>query len=197
MPTIRNIVPPNYPIAPREYSQQAQDQYTNILRLFSNTVTNAINAPKIYGSFYDTTTQTNPVANVARAVTLNSIASLYGTKLGNPTSRVYVSDTGVYNVQFSVQADKTGGGADPLYIWLRVNGADISYSASKVVVNGPNDENIPAWNFLIVMEANDYFELMWSSSDTTMHLEAIPAAAPVPAIPSVILTVAWVSNIAL
>ena len=108
-----------------------------------------------------------------------------------------MAETAIYNIQFSAQLDKTGGGADAVYIWLRVNGADVANSASKVVVNGNNDEKIAAWNFVIQLQSNDYIELAWSSTDATMHIEAIAAStvAPVhPFIPSVILTVTWVSN---
>lgn len=192
---VRNIAAPNYPVATKEYSPQAQDQYTNVLRLFCNSVANAINAPRVMASLYDTTTQTNPVANTAMPITMNTVAALYGVKIGSPSSKVYVSEDGVYNIQFSIQADKTGGGAQPFYIWLRINGIDVPYSASKVVISGPNSEMIPAWNFVQVLKGNDYFELMWSSPDTAMFLPTVAASPPVPAIPSVILTVTWVSNI--
>jgi hypothetical protein len=43
------------------------------------------------------------------------------------------------------------------------------------------------------MQAGQYFELMWSVDDTNVQLKAVAAAAPVPAIPSAILTVTFVS----
>lgn len=46
-----------------------------------------------------------------------------------------------------------------------------------------------AWNFVLSLKAGDYFELMWSVSDTSVQIVAQAASAPVPAIPSVILTV--------
>lgn len=196
MATIRNISPPNYPIAARDYSQQWQDQFTNVLRLFCNSVANAVNAPKIFGSFYDTTTQTNPVANVPRPITLDSVAAAFGTKLGNPTSRVYVTDTGVYNIQFSAQVDKSSGSsAQSIYIWLRINGTDVPYSASEISIKDASSETVAAWNFVTIMQANDYFELVWLSPDTDMQLKAPAATASVPGIPSAIVTVTWVSNI--
>lgn len=191
---VKPVVAPNLPIAPSEYLKQHQDQFANALRLFFASITNAINSPKPYGSFYDTTTQTNPVANVARAMKLSTTVDAWGVTLSNDRTRIYVGTTGVYNVQFSVQADKAGGSADALYIWLRKNGQDVPFSASKVIVNGPNDEKIPAWNFVIPLATNDYIELMWSSPDTNMILAATTASTPVPAIPSVIITVTWASN---
>lgn len=192
---VRSVVPPNFPVASKEYSAAWQDQFINMLRLYLNNSANAINAPKVFGSYYDTTTQTNALGT--NLMTYNTTVVNYNTKIGSPTSRVFVSETGIYNIQFSAQLDKTGGGADPVYIWLRLNGVDVPNSASKVVVSGPNDEKIAAWNFVVQLQANDYIELAWSSSDATMHIEAIAAStvAPVhPLVPSIILTVTWVSN---
>lgn len=195
MATTRNISAPNLPAAPSQYDQKYQEQLNNTLRLFFNTVTNSANAPKPYAVFYDTTTQTNPVANVARPITFDTTTAAYAVRLGGPTSRIYLAETGIYNLQFSLQADKTGGGADDLYVWLRLNGVDAPFSAGKVVISGPNAEAIPAWNYVVKLQANDYVEFVWSSPATTMVLYAAPAAAPVPAIPSVIATVTWVSNL--
>jgi hypothetical protein len=192
---VRNLAAPNFAVASKEYDSAWQDQFINVLRLHLNNSANAINAPKVFGSYYDTTTQTNLLGT--NLITYSTTIIGYNTKIGSPTSRVFVSETGIYNIQFSAQLDKTGGGADAIYIWLRVNGADVANSASKVVVNGNNDEKIAAWNFVIQLQSNDYIELAWSSTDATMHIEAIAAStvAPVhPFIPSVILTVTWVSN---
>ena len=195
MSSVRNVTPSNYPVAPGKYVQQYFDQFTNVLRLNLNNITNAINAPKVFGSYYDTTLQTNPVASAENLFTLNSTVVSYGTKVGSPTSRVYVGETGVYNIQFSAQLDKSGGGASAVYIWLKINGEPVPNSAGKVVINGPNSEIIPAWNFVVILKANDYFELVWSSSDTAVVILAEPAVPPVPQIPSIILTVTWVSGI--
>jgi hypothetical protein len=197
------IASPNLPTAPNDYQQRYQDQLNNILRLFHNTVATSVNSAFPFGSYYSTATQTNPVASTMNLMTVNSTVYSNQLLLGGATdaatppsySRVYVNATGVYNIQFSAQADKTGGGADSMFIWLRVNGQDVGYSASKVVISGPNAETIPAWNFVIVLKKGDYIELAWSSADTNMVLAAVAASAPVPAIPSVILTVCWVSNL--
>jgi hypothetical protein len=44
------------------------------------------------------------------------------------------------------------------------------------------------------MEAGDYFELAWQSSDTAVVILAEAAASNYSAIPSIIMTVTWVSN---
>ena len=194
---IRNLAAPNLPVAPVEYQQRYQDQFANVLRLFFNLVANSFNAPKPHGSFYDTTTQTNPVAS---AVNLMKVTSTYDAaetafSVSRDTNRIYVAETAVYNVQFSAQLDKTGGGASAVYIWLRVNGVSLDNSASKVVIDGPNSEMIPAWNWVVTLNAGDYIEIAWSSPDTNVVLAANAASGSIPAIPSVIVTVVWVSNV--
>jgi hypothetical protein len=44
------------------------------------------------------------------------------------------------------------------------------------------------------MEAGDYFELAWQSNDTDLIILAQSPASNYPAIPSIIMTVTWVSN---
>ncbi len=194
---IRNIAAPNLPVAPVEYERQYQDQFSNVLRLFFNLVANAINAPKPHGSFYDTTTQTNPVANTVNLMRVNSTYDAAETvfSISKDTNRVYVSETGVYNIAFSAQLDKTGGGATDVFIWLRTNGNNLAHSATKIVIDGPNNEIVAAWNWVITMQAGDYFEIAWQSPDTNTVLLAAPASGNIPEIPSVIITVAWVSNV--
>lgn len=142
-----------------------------------------------YGSFYDTTTQTPAAINTAYAITFNTTDLSYGVYIGSPTSRVYVVGDGVYDFQFSAQLDNTSGGSHLIYIWYRINGVDAAYSASQVRLKGTDGELVAAWNFIIKLKAGDYFELMYSATDTSVQILAQAAAAPVPAIPSVILTV--------
>ena len=142
-----------------------------------------------YGSFYDTTTQTAALANTAYAMTFNTTDLSAGVYIGSPTSRVYVDRPGVYNIQFSAQLDNTSGGDHLVWIWLRVNGTDVANTASEVRLKGNDAELVAAWNFLYNFKADDYFQLMWAVGDTGVRIKAVAATAPVPAIPSVILTV--------
>lgn len=193
-----NVVPPNLPVAPAAYEQRYQDQFLNVLRLFFNRITSKINAPVPHGSFYDTTTQTNPVANAVNLMKLNSVydagdGTQYAVK--KDTTRVYITQAGVYNIAFSAQLDKTGGGASDVFIWIRVNGQNVSYSATKMVIDGPNNEVVAAWNWVLTLGEGDYIELAWQSPDTAVVLLAAPASGNIPEIPSVILTVTYVSAV--
>lgn len=142
-----------------------------------------------YGSFYDTTDQTAAAINTAYAMTFNSTDLSVGVTLGSPTSRVYVDRPNVYNIQFSAQVINTAGGAHDMWIWLRKNGSDVANTSTAMRIEGNNTQDVAAWNFLLQMNAGDYFELMWEVSDTSLSLQADPASAVHPAIPSIILTV--------
>lgn len=148
-----------------------------------------------YGSFYDTTTQTAAAINTAYAMTFNSTAESNGVSRSSPTSRILVDNLGVYNIQFSAQLHKTAGAVGNTYIWLRINGSDVTQSAGKTAVQGSTAELIASWNYVTTLSAGQYFELMWSTDDTRCQILAQAASSPVPAIPSVILTVTQVNNI--
>lgn len=145
-----------------------------------------------YGAFYDTTTQTAAAINTAYPITYNNTSLIDGVTLGSPTSRVYVHEAGIYNFQFSAQLVKTTGSAGNIYIWARVNGSDVAESATKVTLSGSNAAAVAAWNFMFQMGASDYFELVWSTDDTNCKILANTTVAPVPGIPSIILTVSQV-----
>ena len=145
------------------------------------------------GAFYDTTTQSAAAINTAYAITLDNTSLTQGVSIGTPTSRVYVDRTGSYNIQFSLQLVSTNAASKDVYIWADVNGTSVPESATKLTMSGSSNAYVAAWNFVIRMSAGDYFRLMWSTSNTNVQIAAVAASAPVPAIPSVILTVA--SNI--
>jgi hypothetical protein len=143
-----------------------------------------------YGSFYSTATQTATVINTAKEVTLNTTDLSSGVFLsGSPQSRINVDTDGIYNLQLSVQLDKTAGGTAEFYIWFRKNGVDVTDSASQIRIQGNNAEIFSALNYFFSLKAGDYIEIMFSVSDLSVELLAVPATAPHPGIPSIIVTV--------
>lgn len=142
-----------------------------------------------YGVFSDSTTQTAAAINTAYAVTFDTTELSNGVYIGSPTSRVYVDRPGVYDFQFSAQLDQSSSAAHDVYIWADINGTTQARTATKITLVGNNAAVAAAWNFVFNMNAGDYFRLMWSTSNTACQITAAAAAAPAPAIPSVILTV--------
>ncbi len=143
-----------------------------------------------YGSFYDTTTQTATTINTAKAITFNTTDLSNGVYVGTPTSRIYVDNEGIYNYDMSFQLDKTSGGTEDFYIWFRLNGVDVANSASYIQIQGNNAEIFSSLNYFFDLKSGDYVEIMFSVSDLSVEVAAFAAAPPVPAIPSIILTVA-------
>ena len=141
-----------------------------------------------YGSFYDTTTQAATVINTATAVTFNNTDLSNGVFLST-TSRVMVDTAGIYNFDTSFQLDKTSGGLAEFYFWFRLNGTDVPNSASQIRIQGNNAEIFSSLNYFFNLAAGDYIELMFSVTSLSVELLAVPATAPVPGIPSIILTV--------
>ena len=145
-----------------------------------------------YGSFYDTTTQTNPVANIARSMSFNSTDITNGVSISGSTSpfNTYIKteNAGIYNIQFSAQVEKTDSGTDVIDIWLRKNGINLTDSATKLTLSGNGTKVVAAWNWFVSSATGDYYQIIWSSADTGMRLYAEPLSGIHPGIPSVILT---------
>ena len=141
-----------------------------------------------YGSFYDTTTQVATVINTATAITFNTTDLSQGVFLST-TSRVMVDTEGIYDFQISIQLDKTSGGTAEFYVWFRLNGVDVTDSASQIRLQGNNAEIFSSLNYFFDLKSGDYVEIMFSVTDVSVQVAATAAAAPHPGIPSIILTV--------
>lgn len=142
------------------------------------------------GAFSSTQTQT-AAAGSAVAMTLNTTDIGVGVSIEN-SSRMVISNPGVWNVQFSAQVLKSSGGSEDVTIWLRLNGSDIANSATDLQIAGNNTATVAAWNWVIrTTGVNDYVQVMWSPQHADISLVAVPSrTGPVrPAVPSVIATV--------
>ena len=146
--------------------------------------------PVSYGSFYSTQTQVATVINTATAISYDNADTAYGIyRDPGDNTKIKVSRPAIYNVQFSIQVDKTSGGTGLFYIWPAINGTAVTNSASLIQIQGNNAEIFSAANFFLPLSNGDYFQLYFSVSDLSVQLQTFAAAAPVPAIPSIILTV--------
>jgi hypothetical protein len=150
-----------------------------------------------WGSFWSLATQTNPTANTVNFMTFNNsdLSNNNVNLKSGSSSQIQVDLSGVYNIQFSAQTNITQGSNGTIYIWLRVNGVDIPATNGKENIGNANGQII-AWNYILSLNAGDYIQLAWASSDIHMQLlyEAASGSPTKPAIPSVILTVQAVST---
>ena len=143
---------------------------------------------------FDTTTQVNPSASSGNAFTYNTTVDSRGISVVSG-SMIQVANSGVYNIQFSAQLEKSSANKEDVDIWLSKNGVGVPWSATTVVVEGSSDRQVAAWNFFLSMDANEHAELYWHSDDLdVVVLAASGHAVPAhPDIPSIILTVNNVS----
>lgn len=148
--------------------------------------------PLYYGSFFDTTDQPIGATNTAQAMRLNTTDLSSGVTVvtdGTYLTRITVANTGIYNLQFSAQVQKTqGGGDEEIYIWLAKNGTDVPDSSTSITLANNGHLDVAAWNWLVSLTAGQYVQIMWASTTLDMELTRATGAPAGPDIPSVIAT---------
>jgi len=152
----------------------------------------ATNYPRDYGSFYDITDQ-QTLGNVEELMEygntdLSNGVSIVNNGLGNPT-QITVSNTGVYNIQFSAQLAKGVGPVGDVYFYLKKNGNPVPETNTQVTLANNNVFLVVAWNYFLQLNAGEYAEIAWYSTSATITLKRITSPLGLPDIPSVILTV--------
>ena len=162
-------------------------------------LTGAGGASGFWGSFWSNQDQSAANTTTAYPITLNNTDpdSIGVSVVSN--SRITFANAGVYNIQFSAQADRvSGSGSDSIDIWFRKNGTDIPESNGVITVAGgaAAAKTIASWNYMLKLSAGDYVELAWRTSDTNLQFihEASATSPTRPAIPSVIVTAQQVMN---
>jgi hypothetical protein len=201
---LRGTKGPNQPIAPVEYDQRFQDQFSNVLRLYFNTIDNFTNTltstaggsnlRSPYGAFSSYVTQTAP-ANTATQLTFSQTDFTNGVTLSG--SNITVAYAGIYNLQFSVQLSSLDTAPTDTYIWLRQNGVDITGSTGLVGMlarKGPSNpsHDIKGWNYFLSMQANDNVQIWWATTSASVSIDFY-AAGTVPTRPSTASVVATMS----
>jgi hypothetical protein len=203
--------PPDLPSPAQNYDERLTAQTHRGLLVYFRKLTNILstilgprggkylNLP--YGAFQDGTDQTAANTTTAYAITFDTTDYSNGITLSN-TSRLNVSQAGIYNVQFSVQFKNTTNDTQDVDVWFRKNGTDIAKSNSRFGLAprksaGDPSHTIAALNYFVDLAGSDYLQLMWRPSDVGVSIEQYPAGtSPTrPAIPSVIATVSFVSNL--
>lgn len=201
---------PRLPSAPTEYAQRHHDQHSDVLRLYFNQLgsnvaalagvrgAQFINAP--YGAIQRTTNKTF-TANTATQITFDQNDYLNGME-NDGTDGIHVLQSGIYNYQFSVQLKNTDTQIHSAWIWLRKNNVDVLGTGSKFDVisshGGTPGYVIAACNFFVDVATSDTIEMWAAVNDTSVSFEAAPAQTSpfvMPAIPSVVATLSFVSNV--
>jgi len=205
---INQVASPNLPLAPIEYDRQYADQLNNVLRLYFNRLDSILDQLKTssggagvrlpYGAFSDFTSQTATV-NTATLMLLdttdfsNAVTLVTGSKLT-------VANAGIYNLQFSVQLQNLDNAPQDVFIWLKQNGTDIVGSTGKVGMPARKSAGVPfhdikGWNYFLSMNAGDYVQIYWSTTNAAVTIETYAASGTPtkPSTASIVATLSFVS----
>lgn len=199
---------PNLPLAPYTYDSKYHEQQNNVLRLYFNQIDNIVRQLTTstdtsglrvpYGAFSDFTSQTT-TANTATLMAL-SVTDFSNDVTLATSSKITVANAGIYNLQFSAQLQSLNNAPQDVYIWLKQNGTDITGSTGRVGLparKNPGDpfHDIKGWNYFLSMNANDYVQIYWSTTDVDVTIQTYAASgSPTkPSTASVVATMSFVS----
>ena len=204
-----SLSPLGYP--PEVYERRNLNENNGALNIFARKLTSVLgslfgprggkfmNNP--HGAFQDSTDQTAANTTTAYAVTFNTTDFSNGVTIAS-SSRITVADSGIWNLQFSIQFTNTTNASQDVDVWFRVNGTNVANSNSRFGFaprKGAGDpyHTIAALNYFVSLNATDYVEIMWRPTDIGVQIEQYAAGtSPTrPAVPSAIVTMSFVSNL--
>jgi hypothetical protein len=150
-----------------------------------NTITN-----RAYGIFYDLSDQTF-LANTATVVEFDTTGLSVGVTVASST-RITFAAAGTYEIACRLQFINAENTDHSVAVWFRLNGTDIPYSASELVVPKSSDGGTACHAITGILQATagQYLEVVVATEDADVSLHHVaPLTTPYvrPDIPSVIL----------
>lgn len=165
-----------------------------------------------HNQFYSTVDQTAAALDQAYAVKLEHTSFADGIYIsGANNTRVTFTEPGIYTMTYSLSFSNPTNTTQEVNIWFRYyNGTttvDVPDSNSQFTIPARKSAGVPSYlvavtPFMGYAEAKDvWVEVMWSTTDTSVVMEYIPAVAysagvtpAIPATPSAIVTANFVSK---
>jgi hypothetical protein len=215
---LRNVTAPNLPIASSQYSQQYTDEYSNVLRLYFNQLSNFTNTVSSVNSGLslshigasDTTDQYATADNTPTIVKWNTLDSGLGFTL-NADNSATAQYSGVYKIDYSLQLVNTANDIHDVDVWLRINDVDLIGSTSKFTLQKRKSAGVfnyaLAVSFVVFkLNAGDVLKLYWATDKAFIvspaadgiYIEYKPAqTVPFahPSIPSAIGAISFMSSL--
>lgn len=149
-----------------------------------------IEQQKYYGEFTKTSNQSPAAINTAYALTFDNTQIANGISIGSPVSRIYIQQSGLYNVSCSVQAASTSSSQKSIWLWIRLNGTTDITNSARIASNALNNGYlIISINELLSFSANDFIEIMYASDSTNVTISTVAATAFAPDAPAAILSI--------
>jgi hypothetical protein len=147
--------------------------------------------------------QTNASVTGENLVTYASNSSLTGIRIVD-NSKIYVPCGGNYLVSFSLQVTNRSNSAGVFEVWAKDTGANFASSNTRYDI--PARKSATDWSHIVpavtgIFTVNDpstnFLQLAWWSDNLDVYLEhyAVGVSPTRPAIPSVILTISFISGV--
>ena len=211
--TALKIEPPALPLATEQYQRPYQDQLNNVQRLFYNRLTQshnallgvdgAVNIQAPHAMLMSDQDQASAGTTSANTITYNQPVITQGIEVRNG-GELWFDNPGQYLVTFTLQVSNRGNAAQVFEVWAAYDGSN--YPLSNTRFDIPARKSVSDWShivpaitgiFTVEDPANDYLSIKWWSDSTDVFLENYPeGTSPTrPAIPSVIMTVNFVSRL--
>ena len=200
---VQKVQSPALPIPTGGPLKPYLDALNNILRLFFNLLSSAVNSVVgEYGGrfieapnakFFSTVDQTASVINTAYALQFEN--TYLGEAISIAGTQITPLYSGVYNFELSVELTSGSASSKELSFWVRRSGVDIANTARLHVVAGSGGVDNFEYSFTLDLTAGQYVELMWATDDLNITVDYQAAASPRPAVPSTLLTVVFVSAV--
>jgi len=147
-----------------------------------------------YGDFSRTTDYSPAAIDTAYAIQFDTTRISNGVVIGSPTSRIVVPESGFYDISVTLQYSSSNSSNKNIYSWIRKNGTDISQSSRILTLNINGGYSPVLISESVSMDANDYIEIMFATTDTAVSLNAAPATAFAPGSPAANLVVTQVQQ---
>ena len=208
-----NPQPPRLPDHPPAYSSGVMMTFNNVLRLYFNRLANLLNAlvgtdggvylQNPHAMLMSDQDQTNASITGANQLSFNQPVITQGIRVEN-TDEIWFDQPGQYLVTFTLQVTNRGNAVQEFEVWAGYNGTN--YPLSNTRFDIPARKSATVWShivpaitgiFTVTNPDTEYLTIKWWADSTDVFLEHYAAGtSPTrPEIPSVIMTINFVSRL--
>ena len=187
--------------------------FINVLRLYLNQASNlfqlvfgplgGVYVENPHAMLMSDEDQTNPSITGANQLSFNQLVITKGVRVEN-TDEIWFDQAGQYLVTFTLQVTNRSNAIQEFEVWAGYNGSN--YPLSNTRFDIPARKSATVWShivpaitgiFTVANPQTEYLTIKWWASSTDVFLEHYAAGtSPTrPEIPSVILTVNFVSRL--
>jgi hypothetical protein len=208
-----NPQPPRLPDHPPAYSSGVMMTVNNVLRLYFNRLSNLLGAlvgpnggvyiQNPHAMLMSDQDQTNASITGANQLSFNQPVITQGIRVEN-TDEIWFDQPGQYLVTFTLQVTNRGNAVQEFEVWAGYNGTN--YPLSNTRFDIPARKSATVWShivpaitgiFTVTNPDTEYLTIKWWADSTDVFLEHYAAGtSPTrPEIPSVIMTINFVSRL--